>query len=138
MAIPLVLGTSNLMLQNRLYGTLMLIETITIVYIFSYSSDWYKFGTFAFFGLVTVAVIHLRLTVGKIANRFILGWLTLLIGNIFFVNVFNIEWLADAIAIPAKSILALGMWDQRFSKVGIGIKKTSQAYQFASDKNKSV
>lgn len=134
MSLPLVLGTSNLIKRNKIYGTVMLIAMAIAAYLFSSTGDWYKFGAFALYGIMTIAVIDLRLVIGSLANRLIVGWLILLVANILFVAVFPLEWVADLVAIPAKGILALGMFDQRLSPTVKGIEKISKAYQLATGK----
>jgi len=130
MGLLLVLGTSNLLRKNRIYSVVSLVALVVIVYLAlaSVSDAWYRSGGFAFFGIMTIAVVHLRMVIGKLANRFIAGWLTLLIANVFFVAIFSLEWAADLAAIPAKALIALGMFDQRFAKMILDIKEIYEAY----------
>jgi len=122
MSLPLVLGTSSLIRQNRIYGTIWLIGAAVSIFNF-FSGSWIQFAALAFYGVMTIAVIHSRLIIGNVANRFIIGWSALLIANVVFVTIINVEWLADLVAIPAKFILAFGMLDQRFARMVLDIKK---------------
>jgi len=122
MSLPLVLGTSSLIRQNRIYGTIWLIGAAVSIFNF-FSGSWIQFAALAFYGVMTIAVIHSRLIIGNVANRFIIGWAALLVANVVLVTIFSVEWLADLIAIPAKCILALGMLDQRFARMVLDIKK---------------
>ena len=122
MSLPLVLGTSSLIRQNRIYGTIWLIGAAITIFNF-FSGSWIQFAALAFYGVMTIAVIHSRLIIGNVANRFIIGWSALLIANVVFVTIINVEWLADLVAIPAKFILAFGMLDQRFARMVLDIRR---------------
>jgi len=128
MTVFLVMGASNLIGQNKIYATVLLAFAATGIFLFP-SLNWYKYGAYALFGLMTVAAVHLRLVMGKLANRFIVGWLTLLIVNAVFVATISIEWVADLAAIPAKALLALGMFDQRFARMMLDIRQIYKAYR---------
>lgn len=123
MSLLLILGTSNLIRWNKVYGAVYAPIMIIAILLFP-SGSWYRFGAFAFFGLMTIAVIHLRLIIGRTADRLIAGWLILFLANVIFVATFRLEWIADLVAIPAKGILAVGMLDQRFTQIILEIRKT--------------
>ncbi len=120
----LILGTSNLIspLANLAYGIYIFIILAAVTPLFP-SESWYQYGIFALYGGMTVAAIHLRLVLGRFANRFLLGWFLLFIVNIFFVVIIEIEWLADLLVMPAKALLAMGMMDQRLANMVLGIRK---------------
>jgi len=134
MSFFLILGTSNLIRRNMIYVTVCVVGTA--IGILSFPSDlWYKIGALGFFGTMTIATFHLRLSVGKWADRFVLGWLILLVSNVVFVAMLGVEWLADLFAIPAKGILALGMLDQRFTRMILDIKKLYSADRLAASRS---
>jgi len=130
--VPLILGTSNLIQQNKIYAIVILISLPVATFLFP--SNWRMFCAFAFFGTMTIAVIQLRLSVGKIADRFVIGWMTLFISNVLFIVILNLEWIADLFAIPAKMLLAAGMLDQRFARMVLDIKRIYNAHRVAASK----
>jgi len=128
MTFLLVMGASNLIGRNKIYVAVLLAFTAVEILLFP-SLNWYKYGAYVLFGLMTIAAVHLRFVIGKLANRFIVGWLSLLIVNVVFVATLSIEWVADLAAIPAKALLALGMFDQRFARMVLDIREIYKAYQ---------
>ena len=133
MAPLFVLGTSNLMRKNRIYLPISLVLLSITIYLYSIRVDeWWDFGILAFYGVTTAAMIHLRFSMGKLANRLIAGWFTLLIVNIIFLSIFDIVWMADLFVIPAKVLLTLGMLDQRFAQMVYDIKKMYKSISSSS------
>jgi len=60
---------------------------------------------------ITLMIIYHRATFGSLTDRFTIGWLFLLLTNIFL---FQKGWIADTFAIFAKVILLLGIIDHNF------------------------
>jgi len=69
------------------------------------------FAFLCFYLPITLMIIYHRAMFGGLTDRFTLGWLFLLLVNIFL---FQKGWIADVFAIFAKSTLLLGIIDHNF------------------------
>ncbi len=127
MAPLFILGTSILIRKIWIYMPITLVLLSIAIYLYP-SEHYWNFGIFAYYGVMTIAVANLRFVMGNVANRLIVGWTILLVGNILFLSIFDFEWIADLAAIPAKTLLALGMLDQRFARMIFDIKKLYKSF----------
>lgn len=84
------------------------------------------FASFVIFGGLTLLIFYHRTIFGKIADRFVLGWLLLCITNLILPTEW---WVANIFAIFSKIILLTGVMDQEFAILTQKVRKEIESPQ---------
>ena len=95
---------------------------IVIFYLLSLISSAVATGLFSLFLFIplTIGVIYNRITFGRILDKFIFGWILLLLVNSIL---YNTGWVIDVFATFAKVVIFLGVKDHDFAIISQKIKK---------------